>query len=166
MKFLVAAALATSVVAARTKQTKLSYTNTWEETDYQGVLNGAGGRIETYCTKVYRGHELKGDAVGTVCFNDFLDFTSSGALYVDESANYYFPGKDSFGDALSYRLAFQSQTGSSSFPNGLVLDQKFTSGAGKFWDSHKEGSLHLEVGIMDNIRRVTFSGGLDYGFGA
>jgi hypothetical protein len=138
--------------------TKLSYTNTWEETDYQGELNGAGGRIETYCTNLFRGHELQGDAVGTACFNDFLDFTSSGALYVDESANYYFPGMNPLGDSLSYRLAFQSQTCNSNFPNGLVLDQKFTSGSGKFWDSYQSGSLHLEVGVMDNIRRITFRG--------
>jgi hypothetical protein len=146
--------------------TKLSYTNNWEATNHQGDFPGAGGMIETVCTSLFRGHELQGDPVGTVCFNDFLDFTpSSGALYVDESANYYFPGMTPFGDSLSYRLAFQSQTGSSSFPNGLVLEQKFTSGSGKFWDSYQAGSLHLEVGVTDNTRRITlhgvkFSGGL------
>jgi hypothetical protein len=142
--------------------TKLSYINDWESTAYQGDVGGAGGRIETDCTKLFLGHDLQGVPVGIVCFNDFLDFTpSSGtppALYVDESANYYFPGTNSFGDSLSYRLAFQSQTGSSSFPSGLVLDQKFTSGSGKFWDSYQAGSLHLEVGVLDNIRRVTFHG--------
>ena len=146
--------------SGKTGATKLSYTNNWEETDYSGL--GAGGRIETYCTKLFLGHELQGPAVGTVCFNDFLDFTplssgqDPGALYVDESANYYFPGTNSFGDSLSYRLAFQSQTGSSSFPDGLVLNQKFTSGSGKFWDSYQGGSLHLEV--VNNIRKITFHG--------
>jgi hypothetical protein len=146
--------------SGKTGATKLSYTNNWEETDYSGL--GAGGRIETYCTKLFLGHELQQPAVGTVCFNDFLDFTplssgqDPGALYVDESANYYFPGTNSFGDSLSYRLAFQSQTGSSSFPNGLVLNQKFTSGSGKFWDSYQGGSLHLEV--VNDIRKITFHG--------
>jgi len=140
--------------------TKLSYINDWESTAYQGDVGGAGGRIETDCTKLFLGHDLQGVPVGIVCFNDFLDFTpSSGfppALYVDESANYYFPGTNSFGDSLSYRLAFQSQTGSSSFPDGLVLNQKFTSGSGKFWDSYQGGSLHLEV--VNNIRKITFHG--------
>ena len=138
-----------STKAGKTGATKLSYINNWEETDYQGDGNqaSAGGRIETYCTALFLGHELQGVAVGTVCFNDFLDFTpSSGtppALYVDESANYYFPGTNSFGDSLSYRLAFQSQTGSSSFPSGLVLDQKFTSGSGKFWDCTRRAACTL-----------------------
>ena len=153
-----------STKSGKTGATKLSYTNIWEETDYFGddTPTDAGGRIETYCTKLFLGHELQEPAVGTVCFNDFLDFTplssgrAPGALYVDESANYYFPGTNSFGDSLSYRLAFQSQTGSSSFPNGLVLNQKFTSGSGKFWDSYQGGSLHLEV--ENNIRKITFHG--------
>lgn len=148
-----------STKAGKTGATKLSYINDWDATNYSGDVGGVGGMIETVCTTLFRGHELQGDAVGTVCFNDFLDYSSGGALYVDESANYYFPGMNvtqtPFGDSLSYRLAFQSQTGSSSFPNGLVLDQKFTSGSGKFWDSYQAGSLHLEVGV-DSIRRITF----------